>query len=178
LFTVEISLIACSIAGIQALRLRSRAEAAAWFVFVLAIIVLTPMAAPQRTEIRNRESITELAHWAESSTWGSSLFAFPDAGRDLYPGVFRAESRRALWVDWESGTQSCYSGSLARTWNERWRQMESEDVHSPRRFRVDLPIDYYVLKAGNRLTGVKPAFANAGFLVYDAHELSGNSPGK
>ncbi len=172
LFTVEFSLIACSIAGLQALRSRRRAEAAAWFVFVVAVIVITPIAAPRSSEIHNRESITELAHWAENSTWGSSLFAFPDAGRDLYPGIFRAESRRALWGDWESGAQSCYSGSLARTWYERWRHMQSNDVFRPHRFSAALPIDYYVLDSAHRLSGVKPVFANADFVVYDSHDLA------
>ncbi len=172
LFTVEFSLIACSIAGLQALRLRSRAEAVAWFVFVAAVIVITPIAAPRLSEIGNQAGIAELAEWAENSTWGSSLFAFPDAGRDLYPGIFRAESRRALWVDWESGAQSCYSGSLARAWYERWRAMESNDVFPPRRFSAALPIDYYVFKAAHRLSGVKPAFANADFVVYDSHYLA------
>lgn len=173
LFTVEFSLIACSIAGLQALRLRSRGEAVAWFVFVTAVIIITPMAAtPRAHDIQQRESLSELAHWAETNTWGSSMFVFPDAGRDLYPGIFRAESRRALWVDWESGAQSCYSGSLARTWNERWRNMERQDVRAADPFPSDLPIDYYVLKASDRLASVKPAFANAGFVVYDSHDVA------
>lgn len=171
LFTVELSLIACAIAGIQALRLRSRAESAAWFLFVLAVIGITPMAAPRPTGIEHRDAITGVARWAETSTWGSSLFGFPDAGRELYPGVFRAESRRAIWVDWESGAQSCYSGSLAATWNERWQNMEHESG-SAGQVQATLPVDYYVLKAANRLSRVKPAFANTDFVVYDAHELA------
>lgn len=171
LFTVEFALIACSIAGIQALRLRSRVEGLAWLVFVLAVIVATPLAAVRSFGIRHTESISDLARWAETSTWGSSLFAFPDAGHDLYPGVFRAESRRALWVDWESGAQSCYSGSLARIWHERWRHMEGHGASSGW-FQAGLPVDYYVLKASDRLPGVQPVFANADFVAYDAHEVA------
>ena len=177
LFTVEFSLIACSIAGIQALRLRNRAEATAWFLFLVTVVVITRTAAPPSLPIHHRESITDLARWAETSTWGSSMFAFPDAGRDLYPGVFRAESRRALWVDWESGAQSCYSGSLARTWNDRWRRdMEGHSAFfSVRRFQAAWPIDYYVLKASNRLARIAPVFANADFVVYDSHALTSSA---
>lgn len=172
LFTVALSLIAGSIAGVQAFRLRSRAEAAAWFLFVVAVIAVTPMTAPRSAGIGDWKAVAGMARWAETNTWGSSLFAFPDAGSALYPGVFRAESRRAIWVDWESGTQSCYSGSLAATWNERWRNMEHRR-RSATRFRAELPVDYYVLKAPNRIPGMKPAFANADFVVYDSHDIAG-----
>jgi hypothetical protein len=172
LFTVEFSLIASAIAGVQALRVRNRVESLAWFLFVFAMIIATPLAAPRAPRISDREAVTDLARWAEASTWGSSMFLFPDAGRDLYPGVFRAESRRALWVDWESGAQSCYSGSLAGTWNERWHR-EMEGPFSARRLQASLPlpIDYYVLKASNRLTGVRPVYANSAFVVYDSRDL-------
>ena len=33
------------------------------------------------------------------------MFLFPDVGHDLYPGIFRALSERALYVDWKSGGQ-------------------------------------------------------------------------
>jgi hypothetical protein len=175
LFTVELSLIGCSIAAVQALRVRGRAEALGWLVYVMAVIIFTPMATPQTHEIRNWESLSDLAHWADANSWGSSMFVFPDAGRDLYPGVFRAESRRALWVDWESGAQSCYSGSLARIWDERWLNIERRGALATGRFQADLPIDYYVLKASNRIAGVKPAFANADFVVYDSRDIAGTA---
>ncbi|HEY7304427.1 MAG TPA: hypothetical protein VH601_09950 [Bryobacteraceae bacterium] len=172
LFTVEFSLIACGIAGIQAFQLRNRAESFAWFSFVLAVIVITHLAAPRAPRIPDREAVTDLARWAEASTWGSSMFLFPDAGRDLYPGVFRAESRRALWVDWESGAQCRYSGSLARTWKERWeRELEGQFSVGRLQASLPLPIDYYVLKASNRLAGVRPAYANSDFVVYDSRDL-------
>ena len=171
-FTVEFSLIACGIAGVQALRVRNRTESFAWFLFLSAVIGSTNFLAPRAGRIPDREAATDLARWADANTWGGSMFLFPDAGQDLYPGVFRAESHRALWVDWQSGAQSCYSGSLARTWNERW-QRDAEGGFSIRRLQssLSLPIDYYVLKATNRLAGVPPAYANSDFVAYDSRDL-------
>jgi hypothetical protein len=171
-FTVEFSLIACGIAGLQAVRVRNRTESLAWFLFLAAVIGPSNFLAPRVGMIPGREAATDLARWADASTWGASMFLFPDAGRDLYPGVFRAESRRALWVDWQSGAQSCYSSSLATTWNERW-QRASEGEFSIGRLQsaLPLPIDYFVLKAANRLAGVTPAYANSGLVVYDSRDL-------
>ena len=75
------------------------------------------------------------------------MFAFPDAGRELYPGVLRTVSRRALWVDWESGRQINYYVSLAGEWNDRWKStmqgpMTGEHLQS----MLSLPIDYFVFK--------------------------------
>ncbi len=166
LFTVALSLAACGIAAIQALRLGRKAETCAWFCFILGVLVISRVAAPPRQLIPHRDAVVNLARWAESNTWGSSMFLFPDAGRDLYPGVFRAESRRALWVDWMSGAQADYSGVVARTWNERWHE-NNRDLES----LLAVPIDYYVLKRSNHLSGVKPVFENQEFLVYDSRDL-------
>jgi hypothetical protein len=122
--------------------------------------------------VPDREAVTELARWAEANTWGSSMFFFPDAGRGLYPGVFRAESRRALWVDWMSGAQADYSGELAKAWDARWRRDAAAGFSAQRLHDLlALPIDYYVLKRPNLLPAVKPVFENREFVVYDAHDL-------
>lgn len=120
----------------------------------------------------NNTSIDEIAIWAQNNTWGSSMFLFPDAGRALYPGRFRAESRRALWVDWKSGSLSNYFESFADDWYERW-QGTMDQPFSPAHLQsmLSLPVDYLVLKRTDRLPGVKPVFANHDFVVYDAREL-------
>ncbi len=119
-----------------------------------------------------RESIQQVANWAENETWGSSMFLFPDAGRALYPGTFRAESLRALWVDWNSGSLVPYFESFAAEWWQRW-QDTMQDGFSPQRLEnmLPLPVDYYVLKRGNQLRGIKPVFQNRDFVVYDAGDL-------
>ncbi len=145
------------------------------------IVLLAPLAAifaiPTIGGVDNyttidKKPISDLADWAENNTWGSSMFLFPDAGRDLYPGIFRAESRRALWVDWESGEEVKYFESAANEWWDRWHET-MEGSFSPRRLEgmLPLPIDYYVLKRKDRLARIKPVFANRDFVVYDAGDL-------
>jgi hypothetical protein len=120
----------------------------------------------------DKQPVHELAKWAETSTWGGSMFLFPDAGRELYPGAFRGESRRALWVDWKSGRLVTDSGSFAVEWWRRWQQTMQGDF-SPKRMEnlLSLPIDYYVLKRRNQLADLKPVFISNEFVVYDARDL-------
>ncbi len=168
IFVIFIAWLACAIAMIAALRGRGYREASAWFT-ICAIFVVLGCLRPQAN--RERQAIAEVAAWADT-TWGSSLFLFPDAGRDLYPGVFRAESRRGLWVDWESGAASDDSDGVARTWWDRWHETMAAPF-SPERLEsfLSFPIDYYVLKQTNRLNGVQPVFSNSKFVVYDAQDL-------
>ena len=120
----------------------------------------------------DQKPLLQLADWAETGTWGSSMFLFPDAGRDLYPGTFRAASRRALWVDWSSGSLVDSFDTIAAQWWERWPQT-MESSFSPQRLEkmLSLPIDYYVLKRSNQLKQVRPVFQNREFVVYDAEDL-------
>jgi hypothetical protein len=120
----------------------------------------------------SRKSVIELATWAEQNTWGGSLFLFPDAGRELYPGVFRARSRRALWVDWKSGMLAASFQPVALEWFDRW-QGSMEGGFSRKRLEslLPLPIDYYVVKSAHRLPGMRTAFRNQEFYVYDAQDL-------
>ncbi len=117
-------------------------------------------------------SIGEITDWVKNNTWGSSMFLFPDARRDLYPGAFRAESRRAVWVDWKCGDLSDDFPSFASEWWDRWQQTMQQPF-SPERLQntLALPIDYYVLKRADQLADVKPVFGNTQFVIYDARDL-------
>ena len=120
----------------------------------------------------DRHLTLELASWAEENTWGSSMFLFPDAGRELYPGIFRAESQRALWVDWKSGSLVPYFESLAIEWWQRWQETMQRGFSAQRlQSMLSLPIDYYVLKPQNQLVGVPPVYQNRDFVVYDSTNL-------
>lgn len=120
----------------------------------------------------SRKSVTELAAWAEQNTWGGSLFLFPDAGRELYPGVFRARSRRALWVDWKSGMLVASFQPVALEWFDRWQGSMAGGFSRERlESLLPLPIDYYVVKSAHRLPGMPTAFRNQEFYVYDAQDL-------
>jgi hypothetical protein len=146
-----------------------------------ALVLLVPLGAAfamqgvdrfQSSRKPDQRPILEVAHWAEKNTWGSSMFLFPDAGRQVYPGIFRAESRRALWVDWNSGVLVPYFESFAAEWWPRWQET-MEQGFSPQRLEnmLSLPIDYYVLKSANQLANLRPVFRNEEFVVYDSGDL-------
>ncbi|MFL6353826.1 MAG: hypothetical protein ACJ74Z_18530 [Bryobacteraceae bacterium] len=144
---------------------------------VLVAPLVAMLAAPHVRRGNNQlkigqETIAEVADWAENNTWGSSMFLFPDAGRDLYPGMFRAASRRAVWVDWNTGSLGNYFESFALEWWERWQQT-MQGSFSPGRLHgmLSLPVDYYVLKRRNQLADMKPVFENRDFVVYDSADL-------
>lgn len=147
-------------------------QVAAIMVPIGAIFVMPSLGGVQNYRQIDEKSITEAADWAKQSTWGSSMFLFPDAGYALYPGVFRAESRRALWVDWKSGCQAKYFESVGVQWLDRWQQAMNGAFSVARlESLLPLPIDYYVLKREHRLAAVKPVYQNAEFVVYDAQDL-------
>jgi hypothetical protein len=147
-------------------------EGVALAVPVIAILVLHSYSFRSLSEIPGEDSITQVADWAERNTWGGSMFLFPDAGRERYPGLFRAKSKRAVWVDWQTGEESNLFETFAPEWFQRWKDTMVEQFSIEKMQRlISLPADYYVLKRANGLAAAQPAFATREFLVYDAHEL-------
>lgn len=172
-----IQLVLCTaLAAILAMLLNrfvaTRWRALAFLTPLLAIFAIPTIGRVENYPKIDKKPIVEVASWAEDNTWGSSMFLFPDAGRELYPGIFRAESRRALWVDWESGGLVNYFESFATEWWDRWHQT-MDGPFSPERLAgmLSLPIDYIVLKQPNKLAAAKPVFMNAEFVVYDSRDL-------
>lgn len=188
MFTVCISALACGITAIRSFQMKRWREGVAWAVAVCAIQILPGVAYAQQS-MQNRwrpvaDAVQQLAAWGEANTWGSSLFAFPDAGHADYPSIFRARSRRGLWVDWQSGIIAGTSDSAARAWWERWNSLMQGPFSVPRVQReLTLPVDYWVLKRSHMLecshngTWVAPswAFLNSDFVVYDAITLRNSS---
>lgn len=120
----------------------------------------------------DKEPVKQLADWARENTWGSSMFLFPDAGRSPNPGIFRALSARALYVDWKSGSQMNYFESFGDEWHSRFEHTMSGPFTARRlENMLSLPIDYYVLKRDHKLEGIRPVFENSEFFVYDAQDL-------
>jgi hypothetical protein len=117
------------------------------------------------------------ANWALNNTWGASTFLFADAGDALVPGRFRAQATRAVWTDWETGQLCTSSDVFADEWQRRWRDtmQGSYSLEKLRRF-LTMPIDYYVLSARNRISSAKPVYADANWLIYDAHDLRSALP--
>lgn len=140
---------------------------------VFALPVLARISTPPKLEMG---PITELAKWAKKTTWGSSMFLFPDAGRSPFPGIFRALSERALYVDWQSGVQMTYYESFANEWYPRYEQtMDGRFTVVRLENMLALPIDYYVLHRNHALANVKPVFENGDYVVYDAQDLRNES---
>jgi hypothetical protein len=107
--------------------------------------------------------LEQLASWARSATPPDTVFAFPDAGRVPYPGIFRAEALRAVYVDWKGGGQVNFLPHFAARWWLRWQQTMGRPADLA---QCDaLGIQYVVLASPDRLPE-PPVFENARFAVY------------
>jgi hypothetical protein len=129
-------------------------------------------AIPQSNLVENypRLETTELralADWARASTPQQVLFLFPDSGKALDPGIFRARSLRGLYVDWKSGGQVNYFPELARQWWSRWVETGSGRWSVA---REDFPkltamgVDFIVLK--KPISGSEPQFSSDHYFAY------------
>ena len=109
--------------------------------------------------------LAQLAAWASSTTPRDAVFAFPNAGKELYPGIFRAEALRAVYVDWKGGGQVNLLPHFAATWWFRWQQTMGQPVDLA---KYDaLGIRYVVLCSPDRLPQ-PPVFQNGRYSVYRA----------
>ncbi len=136
----------------------------AWAAAALAPFFLIPAV---HKAAASPGDVTGLAAWARSATPQDAVFLFPDAARDLYPGVFRAQSLRAVYVDWKGGGQVNFLGSFAREWWARWQRVGARRF-DPRQVAAypGWGIDYFVLKRAHRLPGRATVFEDSEFLVF------------
>jgi hypothetical protein len=111
--------------------------------------------------------LAQLSQWARATTPKDAVFLFPDADQALYPGIFRAEAVRAVYVDWKAGGQVNFFKDLGEEWWSRWQKTMAApfDPKAIATYR-SLGIDFFVLRAKNRLADIKPVFENARFVVY------------
>jgi hypothetical protein len=140
---------------------------------LLALIVIAPgFVLPYFAHVRNypRPNLTgleDLAKFARVQTPKDAVFLFGDAGGGADPSIFRAESLRAVYVDWKSGGQMNFSEPLAKEWWQRWQ--ETNALHFDRSVLSRLPalgIDYLVLTPSHRLTDRDPEYENSQFILY------------
>jgi hypothetical protein len=110
---------------------------------------------PESAEVR------ALAEWARKKTAGESVFVFANAGRGLEPGVFRARSLRALYVDWKSGGQVNYLKSYGHLWWRRWNEVKQPQ---PLERYCRSRIDYVVFDKAKAPAG-PPVYENSRFAV-------------
>jgi hypothetical protein len=149
-------------------RARPRIASAA----VLALTTGAMLSIPAFAGVRNypdlwTPDIQGLSRWARTQTPQDTVFAFPDAGKQLDPGLFRAEAFRAVYVDWKGGGQANYFEDLARDWWSRWQAVMTPAADWSR-FR-QYGIDYIVVRRDHaRPAGSQPVYANSTYVVYPA----------
>jgi hypothetical protein len=139
-----------------------------------AFLAIPALGGAPRNTVTPDPELDHLAVWARGSTPKDAVFLFPDAGKQAYPGAFRAEALRAVYVDWKSGGQVNYLPGFADQWWFRWQQTMAKRFQ-PR----DVPkygalgIQYIVLQPKNRLPGRMPAFESAKYVAYSVAGLVG-----
>ena len=112
-------------------------------------------------------ALEQLSQWANTSTPPSAMFHFPDAGRGQAPGIFRAQSVRAIYVDWKSGGQVNFMKGLGEEWWSRWQQTLGAGYKpAPPESYAPLGADYVVLQTRNKIAGAQSIMENSGYIVY------------
>ena len=158
---------ACAL--LAALAVRAESSGRRWALPAWAAAVLVPffLIAAVHKAAAPPDDVAGLAAWARSATPRDAVFLFPDAARDLYPGVFRARSLRAVYVDWKGGGQVNFLGSFALEWWARWQRVGAGRF-DPRQVAAypGWGIDYFVLQRAHRLPGRATVFEDSEFLVY------------
>lgn len=144
-----------------------------WSAAALACMMVLPFPmTPALSGLRKASpaeppELRQLAGWARAETPAGAVFLFPDAGKGLEPGAFRALALRAVYVDWKSGGQVNYLRQFSERWWERWRQNASTRPGPEALPRyAGWGVDYIVLRPEHRLPGRTAAYENSRFLVY------------
>jgi hypothetical protein len=113
--------------------------------------------------------LTQLSTWAASSTPKDAIFLFPDARRNVDPGIFRADAQRAIYVDWKGGGQINYIKGFGEDWWFRWNQtMLARPTKALLPKYNGLGIEYIVVRPNNRLP-IPALYENPSYLVYSTH---------
>jgi hypothetical protein len=110
--------------------------------------------------------LAQLSTWAAASTPKDAVFLFPDARRNVDPGIFRADAQRAIYVDWKGGGQINYIKGFGEDWWFRWNQtMQARPTKALLPKYNGLGIEYIVVRPNNRLP-IPPLYENPSYLVY------------
>jgi hypothetical protein len=134
---------------------------------VLAFFIIPGIGQVSNYPDLHTPEIAGLSRWARDNTPRASMFLFPDAGHLLYPGIFRVEASRAVYVDWKSGGQVNYLKDFAEEWRTRWEMVNRTGYGTDAipHYR-SLGVDYLVLQRDHRLAGLEPVYWNARYAVY------------
>lgn len=145
---------------------RSRSAVAAPAVAVAAFFAIPWAGRVVNYPRLHTPELAQLSAWARSTTPDDAVFLFPDAAHGVYPGIFRSEALRAVYVDWKGGGQVNYLKELGEQWWSRWQQTVGVGFKPGDLPKYDgLGIQYVVVQARNRLQQAA-VFENAGYSVY------------
>jgi hypothetical protein len=142
--------LAIGLALLAALSLRLGAWAPALVTIAAMFLVLHVGRVRNYPQIHSPE-LDQLSAWAAANSPVDAVFHFPDAGKDLSPGIFRARARRAVWVDWKGGGQVNFMEPLAREWSRRWKALPAGQGQ-------------FLVRTAGRCSS-QPLFSNARFCV-------------
>ncbi|MFN3326711.1 MAG: hypothetical protein ACK5AZ_24725 [Bryobacteraceae bacterium] len=151
--------------------LHKSAPALRWSLWAAALagpMLLLPTAgAVQNFPNHHSTELDALSAWARASTPVEAVFHFPDAGRERYPGIFRARALRNVYVDWKGGGQVNLLHGFAREWHDRWEKAMPRRYTGPDwELYASIGADYIILKGEHRLETDEPVFENGRFVVY------------
>ncbi|HTS27397.1 MAG TPA: DUF6798 domain-containing protein [Bryobacteraceae bacterium] len=111
--------------------------------------------------------LAQLSQWSRNSTPPDAVFLFPDAGHALFPGIFRSEALRAVYVDWKAGGQVNYLPAFGEQWWFRWQQTMADSFHPEDLAKYSgLGVRYVVLHTRAQLSRA-PVFENSVYAVYE-----------
>jgi hypothetical protein len=150
---------------------------------LLAAVTIAPsFALPYLLHVRNYPhpnlaALDDLVRFASAQTPKDAVFLFGDAGSSPDPSIFRAESLRAVYVDWKSGGQMNFSEPLAREWWQRWQETNALHFDPAEVGKLaGLGIDYLVLSPTHRLTDRQPEFENREYVVFRSGSVTEPRP--
>lgn len=145
-----------------------------WILTTTAALSLT-FFIPSISRVRNypplhHAELDDLSRWARQNTPKDAIFLFPDAGKDLYVGVFRAEALRTVYVDWKGGGQINFIREFLTVWQPRWQALMVPKFEPANIDRyTPFGIHYIVLQSKNKLPNQSPIYSNKLYQVYPLH---------
>lgn len=159
------------LAGMAAVTVPLLSYARRWAFLALPAAALPFLLIPTLGQVQNypdlhSQPMEDLAGWARNFTEADDVFLFPDVHRGLAPGIFRAKSYRALYVDWKTGGQVNIVPELGREWGRRWKAVNEAKLPllPLERYRA-LGIDYLVVDPANVPAGVVPVYGDEFYAV-------------
>jgi hypothetical protein len=137
-------------------------------VMVLPFLLIPTVGKVQNYAPVHTAELNAVAQWARASTPQDAMFQFANFGQQPEPGIFRARSVRALYVDWKSGGQVNFMRQFADEWWYRFQKVQQP--LSLTDYKA-LGVDFVVFKDKEQLKDFAPVYENARYVVYRPSNL-------